>query len=101
MEGWLEHENGVQALKTWLTVQEEKLKKRQRIEDVASVQSALKDCQVGPHSRKNLFVWFCFCSLNNEPKINKVVFTGVGRISEGKREGSRESGGTRKCSHPG
>ncbi|CAI5683845.1 unnamed protein product [Oreochromis niloticus] len=45
VEGWLEHENGVQALKTWLTVQEEKLKKRQRIEDVASVQSALKDCQ--------------------------------------------------------
>lgn len=46
MEVWLEHENGVQALKTWLTVQEEKLKKRHRIEDVASVQNALKDCQV-------------------------------------------------------
>lgn len=47
MESWLEHENGVQALKTWLTLQEEKLKKRHRIEDVASVQNALKDCQVG------------------------------------------------------
>lgn len=47
MESWLEHENGVQALKTWLTVQEEKLKKKPRIEDVASVQNALKDCQVG------------------------------------------------------
>lgn len=46
MEGWLEHENGVRALKTWLTLQEEKLKKRHRIEDVASVQTALKDCQV-------------------------------------------------------
>lgn len=46
MEGWLDHENGVQALKTWLTLQEEKLKKRHRIEDVASVQTALKDCQV-------------------------------------------------------
>lgn len=45
LEGWLEHENGVQALKTWLTLQEEKLKKRHRIEDVASVQTALKDCQ--------------------------------------------------------
>ncbi|XP_028253699.1 nesprin-1 [Parambassis ranga] len=45
VEGWLEHENGVQALKTWLTLQEEKLKKRHRIEDVASVQNALKDCQ--------------------------------------------------------
>ncbi|CAB1447010.1 unnamed protein product, partial [Pleuronectes platessa] len=45
LEGWSEHENGVQALKTWLTLQEEKLKKRHRIEDVASVQNALKDCQ--------------------------------------------------------
>ncbi|CAJ1078482.1 nesprin-1 [Xyrichtys novacula] len=45
LEGWLEHENGVQALKTWLTLQEEKLKKRHRVEDVASVQNALKDCQ--------------------------------------------------------
>ncbi|XP_027140369.1 nesprin-1 isoform X4 [Larimichthys crocea] len=45
LEGWLEHENGVQALKTWLTLQEEKLKKIHRIEDVASVQNALKDCQ--------------------------------------------------------
>lgn len=47
MESWLEHENGVQALKNWLTTQEEKLKKKHRIEDVASVQNALKDCQVG------------------------------------------------------
>ena len=46
MEGWLEHENGVQALRTWLSLQEDKLKKRHRIEDVASVQNALKDCQV-------------------------------------------------------
>ncbi|CAL8237572.1 unnamed protein product, partial [Arctogadus glacialis] len=45
LEGWLEHENGVQALKAWLTLQEDKLKKKHRIEDVASVQSALKDCQ--------------------------------------------------------
>lgn len=45
LESWLEHENGVQALKTWLTLQEEKLKKKHRIEDVASVQNALKDCQ--------------------------------------------------------
>lgn len=42
----MEHESGVQALKTWLTLQEEKLKKRNRIEDVASVQNALKDCHV-------------------------------------------------------
>ncbi|TWW68818.1 Nesprin-1 Enaptin KASH domain-containing protein 1 [Takifugu flavidus] len=44
LESWMEHESGVQALKTWLTLQEEKLKKRNRIEDVASVQNALKDC---------------------------------------------------------
>ncbi|XP_061756512.1 nesprin-1-like isoform X2 [Nerophis ophidion] len=45
LESWLEHENRVRALKTWLTLQEEKLKKKHRIEDVASVQNALKDCQ--------------------------------------------------------
>uniref|UniRef100_A0A8C7FMX2 Spectrin repeat containing nuclear envelope protein 1 n=1 Tax=Oncorhynchus kisutch TaxID=8019 RepID=A0A8C7FMX2_ONCKI len=45
LERWMEHENGVQALKTWLTLQEDKLKKRHRIDDVASVQNALKDCQ--------------------------------------------------------
>lgn len=55
MEGWLEHENGVQALKTWLTLQEEKLKKRHRIEDVASVQTALKDCQVVLHTTLSCF----------------------------------------------
>ena len=49
LEGWLEHENGVQALKAWLSLQEERLKKRHRIEDVASVQNALKDCQVVKH----------------------------------------------------
>lgn len=47
LEGWLEHENGVEALKTWLALQQEKLKKRHRTGDVASVQNALKDCQVG------------------------------------------------------
>lgn len=43
---WVEYENSVQALKTWFTQQEEKLKKKHRIEDVASVQNALKECQV-------------------------------------------------------
>ncbi|TRY57107.1 hypothetical protein DNTS_023982 [Danionella cerebrum] len=45
LESWLEYENVVQALKTWLVVQEEKLKKKHRIEDVSSAQNALKDCQ--------------------------------------------------------
>ncbi|KAF5900062.1 nesprin-1-like isoform X2, partial [Clarias magur] len=45
LESWLEYENGVQILKTWISTQEEKLKKKPRIEDVASVQNLLKDCQ--------------------------------------------------------
>ncbi len=47
LESWLENENVVQTLKTWFSVQEEKLKKKHRIEDVSSAQNALKDCQVG------------------------------------------------------
>lgn len=43
---WLEYESVVQTLKTWFSVQEEKLKKKHRIEDVSSAQNALKDCQV-------------------------------------------------------
>uniref|UniRef100_A0A8B9L0L9 Spectrin repeat containing, nuclear envelope 1a n=1 Tax=Astyanax mexicanus TaxID=7994 RepID=A0A8B9L0L9_ASTMX len=45
LESWLEYENGVQALKTWISMQEEKTKRKPRIEDVASAQNALKDCQ--------------------------------------------------------
>ncbi|XP_073712130.1 nesprin-1 isoform X2 [Misgurnus anguillicaudatus] len=45
LESWLEYENVVQTLKTWFSVQEEKLKKKHRIEDVSSAQNALKDCQ--------------------------------------------------------
>lgn len=46
LKSWLEFENVVQTLKTWISVQEEKLKKKHRIEDVSSAQNALKDCQV-------------------------------------------------------
>ncbi|KAK7133089.1 hypothetical protein R3I94_015094 [Phoxinus phoxinus] len=45
LKSWLEFENVVQTLKTWISVQEEKLKKKHRIEDVSSAQNALKDCQ--------------------------------------------------------
>uniref|UniRef100_A0A8C1K642 Spectrin repeat containing, nuclear envelope 1a n=1 Tax=Cyprinus carpio TaxID=7962 RepID=A0A8C1K642_CYPCA len=45
LESWLEYENVVQTLKTWFSVQEERLKKKHRIEDVSSAQNALKDCQ--------------------------------------------------------
>lgn len=49
---WLEYESVVQTLKTWFSVQEEKLKKKHRIEDVSSAQNALKDCQVDTTRRK-------------------------------------------------
>ncbi|XP_062858462.1 nesprin-1 isoform X4 [Trichomycterus rosablanca] len=45
LESWLEYENGVQNLRTWIGTQEEKLKKKPMIEDVASVLNLLKDCQ--------------------------------------------------------
>lgn len=47
MEMWLEYESSVQALKSWMATQEERLKRKHRIEDLTSVQNALKDCQVG------------------------------------------------------
>ncbi|KAF2974405.1 hypothetical protein EK904_009965 [Melospiza melodia maxima] len=45
-ESWTEYENNVQCLKTWFETQEKKLKQQQKIGDQASVQNALKDCQV-------------------------------------------------------
>lgn len=50
LKSWLEYENVVQALKTWISVQEDKLKKKHRIEDVSSAQNALKDCQVDKYT---------------------------------------------------
>lgn len=44
---WLEYESSVQALKSWMATQEERLKRKHRIEDLTSVQNALRDCQVG------------------------------------------------------
>jgi nesprin-1 len=43
----LDYENNIQGLKTWLLTQEERLKRKHRIEDLTSVQNALKDCRVG------------------------------------------------------
>uniref|UniRef100_A0A4W5PDW6 Spectrin repeat containing, nuclear envelope 1b n=1 Tax=Hucho hucho TaxID=62062 RepID=A0A4W5PDW6_9TELE len=45
LEDWLDYENNIQGLKTWLLTQEERLKGKHRIEDLTSVQNALKDCQ--------------------------------------------------------
>ncbi|XP_076833611.1 nesprin-1-like isoform X2 [Brachyhypopomus gauderio] len=45
LESWLEYESSIQSLKTWFSAQEELLKRKHRIEDLSSVQNALKDCQ--------------------------------------------------------
>ena len=44
---WVEYESSIQALKSWMATQEERLKRKNRIEDLTSVQNALRDCQVG------------------------------------------------------
>src|SRR4029434_10943916 len=49
LERWLEHENGVAVLGAWLSSQEEKMKRKTRLEDVASVQNTLKDWQETKH----------------------------------------------------
>lgn len=46
LEMWLDYESSIQALKSWMATQEERLKRKHRIEDLTSVQNALKDCQV-------------------------------------------------------
>lgn len=46
LESWSEYENNVRCLKTWFETQEERLKQQHRIGDQASVQNAMKDCQV-------------------------------------------------------
>uniref|UniRef100_UPI00398E76DD nesprin-1 n=1 Tax=Pristiophorus japonicus TaxID=55135 RepID=UPI00398E76DD len=45
LESWTEYENSVQCLKTWFETQEDRLKKWHSISDLASVHTALKDCQ--------------------------------------------------------
>ncbi|XP_056332552.1 nesprin-1-like isoform X5 [Danio aesculapii] len=42
---WVEYEGKVQGLQAWLDAQEERLKRKHRIENLSSVQNALKDCQ--------------------------------------------------------
>ncbi|XP_029114386.1 nesprin-1 isoform X5 [Scleropages formosus] len=42
---WLEYESSIENLKAWFTAQEERLKKKQGIEDLPSIQNALKDLQ--------------------------------------------------------
>ena len=46
LESWSEYENNVQCLKTWFETQEKRMKQQHRIGDQASVQNAMKDCQV-------------------------------------------------------
>lgn len=49
LQSWLDYESNVESLKTWLSTQEERLKRRHKIEDLSSVQNALRDCQVILH----------------------------------------------------
>lgn len=46
LDTWFEYECSIQTLKSWMAAQEERLKRKHRIEDLTSVQNALKDCQV-------------------------------------------------------
>lgn len=49
LESWSEYENNIQCMKTWFETQEKRLKQQHIIGDQASVQNAMKDCQVtGP-----------------------------------------------------
>ncbi|KTF84425.1 hypothetical protein cypCar_00008835, partial [Cyprinus carpio] len=45
LESWVEYEGKVQTLQAWLNTQEDRLKRKHRIENLSSVQNALKDCQ--------------------------------------------------------
>ncbi|KTF86539.1 hypothetical protein cypCar_00031778, partial [Cyprinus carpio] len=45
LESWVEYEGKVQTLQAWLNAQEDRLKRKHRIENLSSVQNALKDCQ--------------------------------------------------------
>ena len=46
LESWSEYENNVQCMKAWFETQEKRLKQQQQIGDQASVQNAMRDCQV-------------------------------------------------------
>lgn len=46
LESWSEYENNVQGMKTWFETQEKRLKQQHQVGDHASVQNAMKDCQV-------------------------------------------------------
>ncbi|TSO25166.1 Nesprin-1 [Bagarius yarrelli] len=45
LQSWLDYESNVECLKMWLCAQEERLKRKHKIEDFSSVQNALRDCQ--------------------------------------------------------
>lgn len=69
LEMWLEYESSVQALKSWMATQEERLKRKRRIGDLTSVQNALKECKVG----------FSYCTCvdlyKNMTSIDGCIFT--------------------------
>lgn len=59
---WFEYERSVHALKSWMANQEDRLKKKHRMEDLTSVQNALKECQVGLFSRFSTTAPFIYIS---------------------------------------
>lgn len=59
LEMWFEYESSIQALKSWMAAQEERLKRKHRIEDLTSVQNALKDCQVAEQTLIELRCYSC------------------------------------------
>lgn len=56
---WFEYECSIQTLKSWMAAQEERLKRKHRIEDLTSVQNALKDCQVA-FASQDLIYFFVY-----------------------------------------
>ncbi|XP_077587654.1 nesprin-1-like [Stigmatopora nigra] len=45
LQMWIEYERSVQSLKSWMASQEERLKRKHGMEDLMTVQNALKECQ--------------------------------------------------------
>lgn len=86
---WLEYESSVQALKSWMTTQEERLKRKHRIEDLTSVQNALKDCQVS--FSYELPKHFATLSCNSHvPSIDHLKFMTFKEMEELVKEKEKE-----------
>jgi len=106
LASWVEYEGKVQGLQAWLNAQEDRLKRKHRIENLSSVQNALKDCQVCLFDQTHGLILFNMTSVSRlspspEYRLFVVVYV-TGDGGDGEREGERagESGGTSLCSCP-